>query len=230
MVKSTTYLHSDLMRRPPGPCGRAAGKSTCRNRLGPPYFQAIVASLFAIGLTAAPAHAQNGERQHSVAGTAGDAATQPLEDFNLKSHKIPAELLIARDAPYKMEGLESCMSLQGEIVALNDVLGPDADAEADETGVMRGALKTGGNLLSGFIPFRGVVRALSGANEKRAEMEAAIYAGIARRSYLKGYSAAKNCSTSKASIIPSAEMPAGQQEDALPFLVIAQGGADDVSE
>jgi hypothetical protein len=203
-----------------------------RIRPRPPVSQAFFASLLVLGLTATPAHAQNGERQHSVAGTAGDAAMQPLEDFNLKSRKIPAELLLAQDAPYVTEGLETCTSLQGEIIALDDVLGPDADAEADETGLVRSALKTGGNLLSGFIPFRGLIRALSGANEKRAELAAAIYAGVARRSYLKGYSAAKDCPRSEASVILLAEMADApdQQENAQPFLVIAQGRADDVSK
>jgi hypothetical protein len=115
-----------------------------RIRPRPPISQAFFASLLVLGLTAIPAHAQNGKRQHSVAGTAGDAAMQPLEDFNLKSRKIPAKLLLAQGAPYVTEGLETCTSLQSEIVALDDVLGSDADAEADETGLVRGALKTGG--------------------------------------------------------------------------------------
>jgi hypothetical protein len=203
-----------------------------RNRPGRPFSRAFFASLLVLGLTATPAHAQNGERQHSVAGTAGDAAMQPLEDFNLKSRKIPARLLLAQEAPYETEGLETCTSLHSKIIALDDVLGPDADAEADETGLMRGVLKTSGNLLSSFIPFRGVVRALSGANRKRAEMAAAVYAGIARRSYLKGYSAAKDCPRSEASAILIAELPdvPDRQENAQPFLVIAQDGGDSASK
>lgn len=160
------------------------------------YCCAAFAGLLASTMAATPAQAQNGERQHSVVGTAADAATQPLEDFNLKSRKIPAELLLARDAPYEMTGVEGCASLQYAIIALDDVLGPDADQEKHEAGLMRGALKAGGGLLSGFIPFRGLVRTLSGANKKRTEMAAAIYAGVARRSYLKGFSAAKGCPTS----------------------------------
>jgi hypothetical protein len=160
----------------------------------------VTAILLAAALTATSAQAQNGERQHSVAGTAADAATQPLEDFNLKSRKIPAVLIAAQDAPYETASLDGCAALQTEIFALDGVLGPDADAEADKPGLMRGALQTGGDLLSSFIPFRGVVRSLSGANRKRAEMAAAVYAGIARRSYLKGYAAAQKCETTRQSV------------------------------
>ena len=173
------------------------------------YCCAVFAGLLASTISATPSHAQNGERQHSVVGTAADAATQPLEDFNLKSRKIPGELLMARGAPYEMKSVEGCAPLQYAIIALDDVLGPDADEEDDETGLMRGALKAGGGLLSGFIPFRGIVRTLSGANKKRAEMAAAVYAGVARRSYLKGYSAAKGCPTAEEAAMRSADVAAG---------------------
>ena len=181
----------------------------------------------AVGLFISPAYAQNGERQRTVAGAAGDAVTQPLEDLNLKSRKIPTVLSLAQHAPYGMEGLQQCLSLQIAIQELDRVLGPDADEVADEAGVARTALDAGGNFLGGFIPFRGVVRTLSGANQKRAEMLAAIYAGVARRSYLKGYSAAKSCSKTEEIPALTAIIPASDTAENLPapFLTIVPGAA-----
>lgn len=174
-----------------------------RRTLPPPRARlALIVAAFA--LLATPAHAKQGERKRSVAGSAVDAATQPLADLNIKSRKIPGLLLDAQAAPYDMTGLDGCAALHGEIGAYDDVLGPDADGEAESRGAMRGALATGGDLLGGFIPFRGVVRTLSGAKKKRAEMEEAIYAGVARRSYLKGFAAAKGCPTREQAALQAA--------------------------
>ncbi len=181
----------------------------------------------AIGPFVSPAYAQNGERQRTVAGAASDAVTQPLEDLNLKSRKIPAVLRLAQHAPYVIEGLQQCPTLQIAIQELELVLGPDADEVADKSGVARTALDAGGNFLGGFIPFRGVVRTLSGANKKRADMLAAIYAGVARRSYLKGYSAAKACPKAGETSALKAMIPPGGPAESLPapFLTIVPGSA-----
>lgn len=168
---------------------------------------AVVAAAFALLLN--PAHAKQGERQRSVAGSAVDSATQPLADLNIKSRKIPEILLDAQAAPYDMTGLDTCATILGEIGAYDEVLGSDADTEAEDRGLVRGALATGGDLLGGFIPFRGVVRTLSGAKKKRAEMEEAIYAGVARRSYMKGYAAAKGCPTREQAALQAAEAVLG---------------------
>ncbi len=172
-----------------------------------------------------PAYAQNGERQRTVIGAAGNAVTQPLEDLNLKNRKIPPVLRLAQTAPYRTDGRQECSSLQIAILELDRVLGPDADEVADQTGVTRTALHAGGNFLSGFIPFRGVVRTLSGANKKRADMLAAIYAGVARRSYLKGFSAAKACPKSgEVPNVPAATLESGVPEvQPVPFLAIVPG-------
>jgi len=179
-----------------------------------------------MSLFMSPAYAQNGERQRTVAGAAVDAVTKPLEHLNIKSRKIPSVLRLAQSAPYRTDGLPECSSLQLAIQELNRILGPDADEVADQTGVTRSALGAGGNILSGFIPFRGVVRTLSGANKKRTEMLAAIYAGVARRSYLKGYSAARACP--KPGEVPAVPVKTLESEipeiPPVPFLAIVPGG------
>ncbi|QUL38362.1 hypothetical protein [Erythrobacter sp. JK5] len=159
-------------------------------------------ALFAV--FAAPVHAQSGEKHDSVGEDAVDAVTQPLSDLNLRSKDIPLLLTLAQQAPYDLTNLDDCDALRGEVGRLDEVLGPDADAPQDEEGLVNKGLKTGGNILGGMIPFRGLVRQLSGAKAEEKRWEAAIYAGVARRSYLKGYMAGKSCLTSEEETIRSA--------------------------
>tara|TARA_R110000772_G_scaffold41357_3_gene96020 strand:+ start:1603 stop:2235 length:633 start_codon:yes stop_codon:yes gene_type:complete len=164
--------------------------------------------LMAIMLSA-PAMAAQGERKKGTLGNAADAATQPLTDLNLKSVDIPSELLMIQDEPYSLNGLSDCTVLLREISALEGVLGPDADTPDKKTGMVNKALKTGGSFLGGFIPFRGVVREVSGANANRRRMERAIYAGVARRGFLKGYAEAKQCKNAEELAIEAAEIRMG---------------------
>ena len=153
------------------------------------------------------AYAQSGEQQDSVRDDAVDAVTQPLSDLNLRKKDIPLILQIAQNAPYSLEAVATCELLQHEIGRLEEALGPDADSPQEEKGLLNTGLQAGGNILSGFIPFRGVVRQLSGANAERARWEAAIYSGVARRSYLKGYMLGQQCpvSTPQEAAVRSAE-------------------------
>ena len=145
----------------------------------------------ALGL-AAPAMAQKGARQPGLIGEAADAITTPLEDLNLAGRDVPAELMMLQLDPYSTEGL-NCASARTEIARLNEILGPDADEPGNKGGLMRTALKAGGSFLGSFIPFRGVIREVSGANAKKRRMEDAVYVGVARRSFLKGYAGASDC-------------------------------------
>lgn len=144
-------------------------------------------------VASSPALAQGGERQDGVGQDAVDAVTQPLSDLNLRNREIPPELVRAQAAPYDRGVTGDCTALQVEIDDLENVLGPDADAPQQEKGLANSALDLGGRLLGGLIPFRGLVRQISGAEAEEARWEAAIYAGVARRSFLKGFAAAREC-------------------------------------
>ena len=48
-------------------------------------------------------------------------------------------------------------------------------------------------VVSSFIPFRGLIREVSGANDHDRKVRAAIQAGIARRGFLKGVGQSKGC-------------------------------------
>jgi hypothetical protein len=170
---------------------------------------ASLLAVVTIAILSSPAMAGQGERKKGTMGTAADAATQPLEDLNFKSADIPIELLSIQQEPYSLAGLSGCAELRKEIATLEEVLGPDADAPPQKSGVVNKALKTGGSFLGGFIPFRGVVRELSGANSNRRKMERAVYAGVARRGFLKGYIAAKQCKTAEELAIEAAEIRMG---------------------
>ncbi|MEK7111976.1 MAG: hypothetical protein AAB875_01485, partial [Patescibacteria group bacterium] len=51
----------------------------------------------------------------------------------------------------------------------------------------------GKSLVNSLIPFRGVVREISGAAPAERRLRAAIAAGLARRGYLRGMASAKGC-------------------------------------
>ncbi|MFC4293213.1 hypothetical protein ACFOWX_12380 [Sphingorhabdus arenilitoris] len=140
----------------------------------------------------------SGEKQRSVGGEAAQAIVQPLDDLNLSKDDIPPALLLIQDNPYSMDGLNSCSMVATEIDRLNAVLGPDVDEDAKKTGVAQSALRAGGNLLGSFIPFRGIVRRLSGANAHRRKVQEAVFAGVTRRSFLKGYMASNDCAAFRA--------------------------------
>ena len=168
-----------------------------------PLFAASVC-LAVLTLAAAPASAQNGAQQDSIGEDAVDAVTQPLTDLGLRSKEFPEILLTAQAAPYNLEGMTDCANLRDEIARLEDVLGPDADAPEEERGLINRALGVGGDMFGGMIPFRGIVRRISGAKAEEARFEDAVYAGVARRSFLKGYLAGQSCPTSEELAIGSA--------------------------
>lgn len=49
------------------------------------------------------------------------------------------------------------------------------------------------NVVASFIPFRGILRELSGAAGQERDWRAAIYAGSVRRGFLKGLGQQKGC-------------------------------------
>ena len=121
-----------------------------------------------------------------------DVAMTPLTDLNLAKDPIPDLLLAANAAPYASDGLDGCDELGSAIAELDAVLGPDLDV-ADEN---RDAISVGRiakSAVGSFIPFRSILREVTGAADHERDFEAAIVAGIMRRAYLKGVGEAKGC-------------------------------------
>lgn len=123
---------------------------------------------------------------------AKDVALTPLSDLNLKKGEIPEILLDAQDDPYDLTGLTRCPQIAAELGELNAVLGDDLDvAVAKRGGVQAG--RAAQAALGSFIPFRGLIREVSGANAQDRKIQAAIVAGSARRGFLKGVGQQRGC-------------------------------------
>lgn len=133
----------------------------------------------------------------------GSAVVAPLKDFGLMKAKIPSALLEASQDPYKMPEGTDCSVLEHEVAKLDLVLGPDVDMPRDAgrpTLAARGsraasdaALDAVRDLTTGWIPFRGTVRRLTGAADNQDDMEDAVHAGGLRRAYLKGLGLQAGC-------------------------------------
>ena len=122
----------------------------------------------------------------------GDAVATPASDLNLKKDTIPPLLLTAQERPYDLTGLRRCTDLSARITELDAVLGPDIDLPVDpKTGLTAGRVAQAA--VGSFIPFRGLIRELSGANSQERKIQVAVQAGFARRAYLKGVGEARGC-------------------------------------
>jgi hypothetical protein len=139
-------------------------------------------------LAATPAMAQDQREEPD----AMDVARTPLEDFNIDSDEIPLVLINARDRTYDDTGLIGCNHIEAEIAALKAVLGDDFDQPLDEESRMSVG-RVAQSVVGSFIPFRGIVREVSGANKKRREWQQAVMAGMVRRGYLKGMGEQRGC-------------------------------------
>ncbi|WP_300539125.1 hypothetical protein [Sphingosinicella sp.] len=147
--------------------------------------------------SAAAAQVAPGEKDKPTLNRALDAAAQPVEDVNLKKDEIPQDLLDILDDPYSLKGIRKCSEVRAAVERLDAVLGADLDVEiAEDRGKKRAdtVLRLSGNFLSNLIlPFRGIVREISGSAENQRRYRAAVITGVARRSFLKGYGASKGC-------------------------------------
>ncbi|MFN3912486.1 hypothetical protein [Hyphomonas sp.] len=130
-----------------------------------------------------------------------DAALSPLEDLNLRRDQIPP-LLAAMKNPYDLPADLSCEQISAMISELGGVLGPDWDTPrpderlnteklADEASdAALGAVESG---VTGWIPYRGLLREATGAAAHQRKYNQAYRIGAQRRTYLKGYGLAMGC-------------------------------------
>lgn len=125
-----------------------------------------------------------------------EVVTQPIADVNLQKKEIPPKLIETLQNPYSLDGIRRCRDVIAEVEELNAVLGPDFDTPVEETlGTKRrnSAMTVAGSLITGLIPFRSIIREVSGANRADQDYREAIYAGVVRRGFLKGYGKSRNC-------------------------------------
>jgi hypothetical protein len=146
------------------------------------------------GLLATPAMAgQEGKAITARDPDAVDVAKTPISDLNVgRDGEIPPLLIRATAEPYALKGLGKCRQIAGAIQELDEVLGPDIDLpQAERDRISAG--RVGKWVVASFIPFRGLIREVSGANAQDRKVNAAIQAGLTRRGFLKGVGASKGC-------------------------------------
>ena len=149
----------------------------------------------------------------------GDALTAPLRDLNLVRKKTPEALLTAAQGPYRLPEAVTCEALSAEIAQLDAVLGPDIDTVAAAMSLsLRGqqlasdaAIDAVEDLTTGWIPYRGLVRQVTGASKHQRMRDNAEKAGVIRRAYLKGMKAREDCDgLDGPPIVQAADTPAVQ--------------------
>ncbi len=146
----------------------------------------------------------------TITGTAEgawSAVESPFVDVNLKQEEIPPKLLQVMQAPYALPTpAPGCAALRAEISELTALLGTDEGDTATTTtaeGSRRGEyLDEGANMASdqavglvkshvSILPFRSMVRKISGADRHAKRVARAYQAGKLRRAFLKGLAASQ---------------------------------------
>lgn len=159
------------------------------NRAKPRALLALAAMLCA-GIFAAP---QPAAAQVMPEPDAREVAMTPLRDLNIDGQDIPAVLITATSDPYAMKGLGKCNAIITEIAALDEVLGADYDIAEDDEKRRLSEGRIGQSVVGSIIPFRGIVREVSGAAGNDRALRAAYTAGMVRRGFLKGVGMGKGC-------------------------------------
>ena len=159
--------------------------------------QYVTLGLCALWAVAQPAAARNQDEAQERPVTdqkvgVGDVAATPVTDLNLKKDEIPPLLIAAQERPYDLAGLKRCPQLAAAVRELDLVLGDDLDLPRDGERRMS-AGRVAQSVVGAFIPFRGVIREVSGANSHQRKLQAAIEAGMARRAFLKGVGESRKC-------------------------------------
>jgi predicted small secreted protein len=123
----------------------------------------------------------------------GEVILSPLGDINLRKQRVP-KILLTLETPYDVVRNRSCRSLRNDILKWNAVLGPDFDAEKnDDSKTRETSLDVAEAGVGTLIPFRGLVRAATGATKHENMIRREYRKGVARRAYLRGIAATRRC-------------------------------------
>lgn len=147
------------------------------------------------GTTASAATPQQGGGMRSVRDSAGRIVSQPAKDVGAARTNIPPALTAAAGDPYNMKGLGSCKAIAKAFHSMTDVLGPDFKVGDVKKENKAGKLAEAGGqtVVNSLIPFRGLVREVTGAAPAQRRLNRAIDAGYARRGFLRGLYTARKC-------------------------------------
>lgn len=130
-------------------------------------------------------------RRTEPADPLATAVVQPLRDLSLvRSGELPLAIRRAAAQPYRPS--LGCHEIQAELETLRAWLGPDVDpshAGAPEGSELAVALLSSATAL----PFRGVVRRLTGAHRRDEAVNATIVGALVRRGFLNGEQVSRGC-------------------------------------
>lgn len=133
------------------------------------------------------------------------AVQQPMRDLSIIRDRAPPALLRAVAQPYDKDEIRTCPQVIHELAELDAALGPDLKpGDKPGSGLSMGGLAA--DLVGGAVglPFRGVVRQMTGAEQRDRELRAAVLAGMVRRGFLKGRLAEMSCQAPSTPAIPQA--------------------------
>lgn len=167
-----------------------------------------------------PAQEQgSGEAMAAATDVATDAARQPFKDVGLMRKTIPPALARIAD-PYAAPTGPGCGWLAYEINQIDLVLSQDplppthiderTNAEKGREMAGTAAADAVRGALVGWIPARGVIRRLSGAEQSDRSFRQAEERGRLRRAFLRGLAQAQSCE------IPRPAPPGAAPVSALP--------------
>jgi hypothetical protein len=122
-----------------------------------------------------------------------EVAKTPLRDLNIDGRDIPPALKIAVANPYEITRLKTCNAIIADIAELDSVLGADYDIAADDGNDRLSEGRIGQSVVGSFLPFRGILREVTGAAENDRALRAAYTAGMVRRGFLKGVGLGRGC-------------------------------------
>ena len=146
-----------------------------------------------------------------AASLAGAAAAQVMpgsqQGLGLTGADIPPLLKTVQADPYREPAEPACDSIPQEILALDQLLGPDVDGAPAKTSKVHMAL----NYLRGMIPYHGYVRFLTRADSRDKALQRAVTAGVARRAFLRGLEAHMQCA-------PAAQTKVADARDRVPIV------------
>ena len=156
---------------------------------------AVAASSEKTPSTKADASAKPPPAKGAKRDPATEIVTQPARDVGVSRREIPPPLVKAAEDPYSLKGLKNCRQIAVAIGELNDAIGPDFSGPTAyrENRMAKLAAAGGRTVVNSIIPFRSLVREVTGAAPADRRLRAAINAGFARRGYLRGVHATRGC-------------------------------------
>jgi hypothetical protein len=152
--------------------------------------QALLTSILLIFL--AGCASDGSKNSPSSSERIGAVISQPARDLNLQRTRIPTELQVAAQAPYPQVAAD-CMAIEAEIAPLDRILGPDPGSPQRRTAQQIDPWAIAQDAAGGIVPFRGIVRRLSGASAADEAYRDAVLAGFVKRAYLKGILSRLTC-------------------------------------